>query len=49
MATALCEKCLYLEFFWSVFSYIRSEYGKILRIFPYSVRMRQNTDQKKSE
>ena len=26
MATALCEKCLYLEFFWSVFSYIRTEY-----------------------
>ena len=33
--------------FWSVFSRIRTEYGEILRISPYSVRMRENTDQKK--
>ena len=26
----LHEKCLYLEFFWSVFSRIRTEYGEIL-------------------
>ena len=32
--------------FWSVFSRIRTEYGEILRICPYSVRMRKNTDQK---
>ena len=35
---------LCLEFFWSVFSHIRN---KILRISPYSVRMRENTDQEK--
>ena len=28
------------------FSRIRTEYGEILRISPYSVRMRENTDQK---
>ena len=43
------EKCPYSEFFWSVFSRIRTEYGEILRISPYSVRMRENTDQKNSE
>ena len=37
---ALREKCPYSEFFWSVFSRIRTEYGEILRISPYSVRMR---------
>ena len=35
------------SFFWSVFSRIRTEYGEILRISPYSVRMWENTDQKK--
>ena len=35
------------SFFWSVFSRIRSEYGKILGVSPYSVRKRENTDQKK--
>ena len=38
-----------LELFWSVFSRIRTEYGEILRISPYSVRMRENTDQNNSE
>ena len=33
------------SFFWSVFSCIRSEYGEILRISPYSVRIQGNTDQ----
>ena len=32
---------------WSVFSRIRTEYGEIQSISPYSVRMRENTDQKK--
>ena len=45
----LCEKCPYSEFFWSVFSRIRTEYGEIQSIFPYSVRMRKNSDQKNSE
>ena len=35
------------SFFWSVFSRIRTEYGEIRSISPYSVRMRENTDQKK--
>ena len=43
------EKCPYLELFWSLFSRIRIEYGEILRISPYSVQMRENTDQKNSE
>ena len=34
------------SFFWSVFSHIRTKYGEILRNTPYSVRMRENTDQK---
>ena len=34
-------------FFWSVFSCIRIEYGDLLRIFPYSVRIEENTDQEK--
>ena len=33
--------------FWSVFSRIWTEHRKIRSIFPYSVRMRENTDQKK--
>ena len=45
----LQEKCLYSEFFWSVFSRIRTEYGKIRSISPYSVQIRENTDQKNSE
>ena len=32
--------------FWSVFPRIRTEYGEILRISPYSVRMRENAEQK---
>ena len=45
----LREKCPYSEFFWSVFSRIRTEYGKTRSISPCSVRMRENTDQKNSE
>ena len=40
-----CVKSVQIRsFFWSVFSRIRNEYGEILSIFPYSVRMRENTD-----
>ena len=46
---SLREKCPYSEFFWSVFSRIRTEYGNILRISSYSVRMQENRDQKYSE
>ena len=45
----LREKCSCLEFFWFVFSRIRTEYVEILRIPPYSIQMRENTDQKNSE
>ena len=45
----LCEKCPYLAFFWSVFSHIRTEYGDLFCKFLFSVRMRENTDQKNSE
>ena len=49
MSGALREKCPYSGFFWSVFSRIWTEYGEILRISAYSVRMRQNADQKNSK
>ena len=45
---ALREKCPYSELFWSVFSRIRTEYGETLCIFPYSIRIRENTDQNNS-
>ena len=45
----LREKCPYSEFFRSVFSRIRTEYGEILHMSPYSIRMWKNTDQKKPE
>ena len=48
-SNTLREKCPYSEFLWSLFSSIRTEYGDILCISPYSVRMRENTDQKNSE
>ena len=43
---SLREKCPYSEFFWSLFSLIRTEYGEIRR---YSVWMRENAYQKNSE
>ena len=43
------KKCPYSEIFRSVFSRIRTEYGKKLRNSPYSLWMRKNTDQKISE
>ena len=46
---SLREKCPYTEFFWSVFSRIRTEYGEIRSVSPYSVRMRENTGQENSE
>ena len=45
----LRKKCPYSELLWSVFSRIRTEYGEIIRISLYSVRMRENTDQNNSE
>ena len=40
----LHEKCPNEEFFWSIFSYIWTEYGDLLQKFPYSVRLQENTD-----
>ena len=45
----LGEKCLYSELFWSVFSRNRAECGEIRNISPYSLQMRENTDQNNSE
>ena len=43
-----CVKSVQIRsFFWSIFSRTRTVYGMILRISPYSVRMRENKDQKK--
>ena len=43
-----CVKSVQIRsFFWSVFSCIRTEYGDLLRKPPYSVRIQDNTDQKK--
>ena len=41
----ILRKCPYSELFWSAFSRIRTEYEEILRISPYSVRVRENADQ----
>ena len=46
---SLGEKCSYSELLWSAFSRIRTEYGEIFRISPYSVRMREITDQNNPE
>ena len=44
-----CVKSVQIgSFFWFVFSHIRTEYGEIRSISPYSVEMRENTDQKKT-
>ena len=45
----LRKKGPYSDFFWSVFFRIQTEYGELQSISPYSVRMRENTDQKNSE
>ena len=46
---ALRKKCLYSELFWSVFSRIRTEYGEMWSVSPYSVRMQEKGDQDNSE
>ena len=43
-----CVKCAHSEFFWSVFSRIRTEYGDLCES-PYLVRLRENTDEKNSK
>ena len=49
MIDMIDKKCPYSGLFWSVFSRIRTELGEMLRISPYSVRMRENTDQNSSK
>ena len=44
-----CVKSVLIRsFFWSVFFCIRTEYGDLLRKSPYSVRIQENTEQKKT-
>ena len=43
------KKCLYSELLWSVFSRIWTEYAENQSVSPYSVRMRENTEQNNSE
>ena len=45
----LREKCPCSELFWSAFSCIRTEYGEMFLITPYSVRMQKNADQNNSK
>ena len=40
----LLEKCPNTELFWSVFSFIRTEYGDLQCKSSYSVRIQENTD-----
>ena len=43
------KKYPYSELFWSVFTRIRIEYGEIIWISSYSVRMPENANQNNSE
>ena len=49
LRTTLHEKCPHSQLFSFVFSRIQTEHGEIRSIFPYSVQMRENTDQNNSE
>ena len=44
---ALREKCLNMEFFWSVFSCIRTEYRNLQSKSAHPVQIQENTDHKK--
>ena len=47
-AAAHCMKSAQIRsYFWFVFSHIWTEYGEIRSVSPYSIRMRENMDQKK--
>ena len=47
LSEVLLEKCPNTDFFWSVFSCIRTEYGDLRSKFPHSARMQKIMDQKK--
>ena len=49
MKALLRKNFSYSELFWSPLSRIRTEYGEIRSISPYSGRMQENTDQNNSE
>ena len=43
-----CEKSIKIKsFFWSIFCRIWTEYGDLLNKSPYSIQIRENTDQKR--
>ena len=45
-----CVKSFQIQsYFWSVFSCIRIEYRDLLRKSPYSIRIQENIDQKKTQ
>ena len=46
---SLREKCPISELIWSALPRIETEYVEILRISPYSDRMRESTDQNNTE
>ena len=46
---SLPENCPYLEFLWSVFSCIWTEYGDLQGKYPYLDRLGEDTDQKNSK
>ena len=48
ISDSLCEKCPNTEFFWSLFTRTRTKYRDLLHKSHYSVRIRENTDQKNS-
>ena len=48
-SSTLRRNCPYLDLFWSLLSRIQIEYGEVLCISPYSVRIRENTDQNNVE
>ena len=43
------KTCPYSELFWSAFSRIRTEYGEIWSISPYSGQMEENTERNNSK
>ena len=45
----LRKKCSHSQFFWSIFSLIRTEYEQMWNMSRYSAQMRRNTDQENSE
>ena len=49
LSISVRKKRPYSEFFWPVSSRIPTEYGEMRSISPYSVQMRENTDQKNSK